>query len=290
MNKFVTLYVFILIMSACGSADSLFEDLEEFNSIDSLLANPPSPNDSTNNVPSDTIKVEDDSLHINSPKLQSEKYIIAHRGYWNNGQGIPQNSRASLKKALGLRIYGTEFDVHQTKDNVLVVNHDAKFNNISISNSTYKDLSQTSLTNGESIPKLEEFFIIWKESQTSVKLIIELKSCNVRDVIALVEKYELQDHVVYISFSKTYCKQLAEMGLGHITNYLGGDMTPLEIKNFGVGGIDYQSNVFNNHPNYIEEAKALGLSVIVWTVNSTSIIKDYVSKKVIVTTDNPSEF
>ena len=56
----------------------------------------------------------------------AQKYIIAHRGTWNKSDA-PQNSREALKKSLALKIYGTEFDVRQTKDGYFVINHDATY-------------------------------------------------------------------------------------------------------------------------------------------------------------------
>ena len=217
----------------------------------------------------------------------SKDYIIAHRGFWN--KDVPQNSRESLINALALNIYGTEFDVHQTKDGILVINHDATFNGLNISESTYLELNRYSLSNGESLPCLENFLEIRKNSRSDVRLIIELKSCNVTNLVDLVDKYGIQEQVEYISFSKNYCQQLVNKGYGFKTYYLGGNITPLERKKLGIGGIDYSVNTYDNNPTYITDAKANGLKVIVWTVNDENLIMDYISKGVIVTTDYPDQ-
>lgn len=219
--------------------------------------------------------------------ISVKDYIIAHRGYWNTDDS-PQNSRASLKRALDLNIYGTEFDIRQTKDGVLVVNHDEKFRELSISQSTYQELSQYTLSNGETLPRLEEFLAIKKQSLSTVRLIIELKICNVSDLVKLVNQYELQQQVEFISFSKDYCLQLVNLGYGTQTYYLSGDMMPSEIKELGIGGIDFENGVFANHPTYIDESKFLGLKTIVWTVNDVNSVIDYISNGVIVTTDYPN--
>lgn len=49
--------------------------------------------------------------------------VVAHRGAWKS-DGLPQNSIASLKKAISLEVAGSEFDVQLTADGVLVLNHD----------------------------------------------------------------------------------------------------------------------------------------------------------------------
>ena len=48
--------------------------------------------------------------------------VIAHRGYWKT-EGSAQNSIRSLERASEIGAYGSEFDVHLTADNVLVVYH-----------------------------------------------------------------------------------------------------------------------------------------------------------------------
>lgn len=94
--------------------------------------------------------------------------VIAHRGAWAE-KTIPQNSRASLKKAIELKCYGSEFDVHLTKDNILVVNHDNEFLGKDIASATYKELLSLKMSNGETIPTVEEFIKIAKK-KTSIKL------------------------------------------------------------------------------------------------------------------------
>src|SRR5690625_6555704 len=65
--------------------------------------------------------------------------IITHRGAWKNTE-VPQNSIASLRAAAEQGAWGSEFDVHLTKDDVLVVNHDQDFMGIDIATSTYEEL------------------------------------------------------------------------------------------------------------------------------------------------------
>ena len=49
--------------------------------------------------------------------------IIAHRGYHDLKEGIPENSILAFKKAIRYK-YVIELDVHILKDNTLVVFHD----------------------------------------------------------------------------------------------------------------------------------------------------------------------
>ena len=83
---------------------------------------------------------------------------------------------------------------------------------------------------------------------------------------------------------------MVNKGYGFKTYYLGGNITPIEIKELGIGGIDYPIKTYNNNPTYINDAKANGLKVVVWTVNNLNLMMDYISKGVIVTTDYPEFF
>lgn len=259
--------IFTLLIStfvglvACEQDESAFEDKAKYfpSSKDSLLANE----------------------HQYAP-------LIAHRGCWS-GDSLPQNSLAAFRKALGLRILGTEFDVRQTKDSQLVINHDATYKDLNISTSTYADLCKYHLSNGETIPLLEDFVKAYKECETEVLMVVELKSCNVDDVLSMLEKYEVLSNVLFISFSKNYCNKLVKKGYGPITYYLNGTMTPEAVLKAGYAGIDYRHSVFQKHPEWITEAQALGLQVIVWTVNDPTIIRDYLSQHVVVTTDKPQQ-
>ena len=214
--------------------------------------------------------------------------VIAHRGCWS-GDSLPQNSLASFRKALELNIYGTEFDVRQTKDGKLVINHDATFHGLRVASNTYSYLCQYTLPNGETIPLLEDFIRAYLATDTNVLMIVELKSCKVNDVVNMLEHYQLIPNVLFISFSKKYCNLLVQKGYGPITCYLGGDMKPEDVKKAGYGGIDYYQDVFASHSEWIEEAKALGLWVGVWTVNKLTDVQSFLSDDVIVTTDKPAK-
>lgn len=215
--------------------------------------------------------------------------IIAHRGCWS-GDSLPQNSLAAFRKALMLNILGSEFDVRQTKDGQLVINHDATYNGLTISTSTYSDLCKYQLSNGETIPLLEDFVKAYKECETEVFMVVELKSCNVDDVLSMLEKYEVLSNVLFISFSKNYCNKLVKKGYGPITYYLNGTMTPEAVLKAGYAGIDYRHSVFQKHPEWITEAQVLGLQTLVWTVNDTDLIRDYLSNDVVVTSDRAQDY
>lgn len=221
--------------------------------------------------------------------------IIAHRGSWKNTQ-VPQNSIASLQKAIGQKVWGAEFDVHLTKDNILVVNHDNDFYGIDIATSTYEELLAKKHPNGESIPTAEDYI---KEGlkQKHTKLIFELKTNRLSKertlksvVIALdlVKRLGAYEQTEFIAFDYDACLKFRELDENIPIHYLNGDKNPQEIKAVNLSGVDYHYNVFKKNPTWIQEFKDLGLKTNTWTVNSEEDMQYFIAQKIdYITTDEP---
>ena len=100
--------------------------------------------------------------------------IIAHRGAHHNTQGFKENTPAAFKKAAELGCWGIEFDLHQTADKVLVVNHDPDLQRLWGHKESIANLSFAQLRNLEpNIPSLDE---VVKEFGRHLHLFIEIKS------------------------------------------------------------------------------------------------------------------
>ena len=86
----------------------------------------------------------------------------AHRGLFDNDSDAPENSLAAFKKAVDTG-YGIELDVQLSKDDKLVVFHDATLNRMcgidgKVWDYTLEELKQFKLTDSnETIPTFEEF-------------------------------------------------------------------------------------------------------------------------------------
>lgn len=221
--------------------------------------------------------------------------IIAHRGAWKNTKD-PQNSIASMKSAVEQKAWGTEFDVHLTKDDVLILNHDNDHFGIDIGTSTYEELAAKKLANGEVLPKAEDFL---KEAlkQKKTKLVFELKTSKLgkertiksaEKTIELINKLHAQKQTEYIAFDYDACLKLKELAPKSKVHYLMGDKTPSEIKAVGLDGIDYHLSLFKKNPTWIKEAKDLKLKTNVWTVNSEEDMQYFIDNKIdYITTDEP---
>ena len=225
----------------------------------------------------------------------SQPLVVAHRGYWR-AEGSAQNSITSFKKAAEIGCWGSEFDVWLTADGVPVVFHDATVNGIRIEDTTYATLMNIQLKNGEFIPTLQQYL---QEAQKwpNCRLIFEVKphrsakrDMMISDLsVELVNMLGLASRTDYISFSKNACKRLHEIAPDAKVAYLNGDLTPEQIKEMGLTGIDYSIGTFDKHPDWPLEAKKVGLEVNVWTVDGEEGLSRYAQTQGIdiITTNDP---
>jgi glycerophosphoryl diester phosphodiesterase len=200
--------------------------------------------------------------------------VICHRGYWDT-EGSAQNSIRSLVKADSIGAWGSEFDVWMTADGKLVVNHDETFGGVTIETAKWKQLKDMRLKNGEPLPTLEQMLDCGKQLKT--KLILEMKPHTdrsqekeaARKIVKMVKEKGLEDRIEYITFSYAGMKNLKEMAPdGTPVYYLNGELSPTQLSELDVAGIDYNIGVMRDHPQWIDEAHSMGMKVNVWTVNS----------------------
>ena len=221
--------------------------------------------------------------------------IVAHRGYWRT-DGSAQNSITSLQKAAAVGCYGSEFDVWITADGVPVVFHDATINGIRIEDTTFATLMNHRLQNGEFIPTLQQYLTEGSKIE-GCQLILEIKPHRneVRDkriadmCVELVRTLGLEKKTEYISFSKVVCQRLHEITPDSKVAYLNGELSPAQIKEMGLTGIDYNEKVFVKHPEWLQEAKQLGVEVNVWTVDGEENLRHHANLQGVdlITTNDP---
>ncbi|MBR5891249.1 MAG: glycerophosphodiester phosphodiesterase [Bacteroidaceae bacterium] len=221
--------------------------------------------------------------------------MVAHRGYWQT-EGSHENSISSLKNAIALGVYGSECDVRQTADGVLVLFHNAKLDDGRVvSDMKYAELADYRLPNGERIPTFEEALVAMGDAPRKFKLVIEVKDADVSKIVAMVERYNLEKKVEYIAFGRSHCMDLIAMNKGLRVSYLAGNeksaWTPKKLKEKGFYGLDYSAGLLKSRPEWIKEAHDLGLDVNVWTVNDSVDIDRFFKQGVDkVTTDIPAVY
>lgn len=106
------------------------------------------------------------------------RFLYAHRGYHDRGQGVPENSMAAFRRAVACG-WGAELDVHLTKDGRLAVIHDSSLKRTAGADATVEALTAGELADyrlegtEERIPLLEEVLPLF---DGVAPLIIELKT------------------------------------------------------------------------------------------------------------------
>jgi glycerophosphoryl diester phosphodiesterase len=229
--------------------------------------------------------------------LCAQPKVIAHRGYWHC-EGSAENSLTALHHAHTLNgLYASELDVQMTVDGVVVVNHDPDIEKHVIETSTYKEIKDFLLPNGEKRPTLKQY--LRQARKDNVRLIIEIKEHNVNPaqneqrvvdaVRKLVRKARMQHQVEYISFSMNVCTLLKEADSTVKVAYLPRKaLTPKQVKAKSLDGIDYRTTNFDQHPEWVKEAQALGLTVNVYNPVTEEALQRFIDLGVdFITTDNP---
>jgi glycerophosphoryl diester phosphodiesterase len=220
--------------------------------------------------------------------------VVAHRGAWKT-KGLPQNSIESLREAMRLGCAGSEFDVHMTADSVLVLCHDNNYFGKVIEKHTYAELAETKLSNGETIPTLEKALMEGMK-QTDMRLFLEIKSSSTveRTVLSaekiakLVNETGAQPWVFYISFDYEAIKRVKQLFPSSMVAYLSGNVSPEQLKKDKITGLDYHHSVFEKDTSMITTAQKLGLSLNVWTINSSETMDLFLNQNVdYITTDEP---
>lgn len=212
--------------------------------------------------------------NIQSSMKTATTQVVAHRGAWKNND-LPQNSIASLKQAIALGCAGSETDVHMTADSFLVINHDNKWGDLTIQKNTLAEVRKKKLSDGESLPLLEDFLSIIKQ-QKNTKLVLEIKpsvrgrewaDATVQKIVKMVQQMEVEPWIVYISFDYEMVKEVLRLDPSANTQYLNGDKAPEQLKQDGIKGVDYHYSVFQKHPEWIQSAKENNIDLDAWTVN-----------------------
>lgn len=222
--------------------------------------------------------------------------VIAHRGHWQY-ESSAQNSISSLRNAIAIGAWGSEFDVLLTSDSVLVVCHGPEHDGRTVEETPYATVKESLLANGETLPTLEAYLAAGRKAKRT-RLVLEIKSLStpekesqaVRQVLETVKRLKAEKQVEYIAFSRHVVEEMLRLAPEAPIAYLNGDLTPAELKEMGCSGLDYHYSLIQAHPEWVEQAHDLGLTVNVWTVDRPEVMQEMIDRGVdFITTNRPAE-
>ena len=223
--------------------------------------------------------------------------VIAHRGYWT-APNSAQNSLASFSKADSVGAFGSEMDVWLTADDKLIVNHDRiyKGTEIDMEKGTLKEITSIVLPNGENIPTLDAYLRL-VAAKPDTRLVLEMKSLSdlrredlaAEKIVKALRKYNLLDRTDIIAFSINACLAFRKLLPDGRIFYLNGDLSPAQHQGGSASPASTtRCAVLRKHPEWVEQAKKLGLEVNVWTVDEEEDMRYFIDLGVdYITTDYP---
>jgi glycerophosphoryl diester phosphodiesterase len=195
----------------------------------------------------------------------------------------PENTLSSFRRALELGVDAVELDVRRTKDNELVVIHNADVNKTTdgsgaVNELTLEEIQRFVTEKGEHVPTLED---VLDAVAKRVKVLVELKETGTEEqVIDLIRKKRLIENVIIISFHEDVLRKVRELsdevetGLIYVRhkNPIGA---ALDLK------AEYLLPLYRfTHSANVRKAHEAGLKVFVWTINSKEEAEEYKKKGV----------
>ena len=232
---------------------------------------------------------------IAPPKVQ----IIGHRGA---SFIAPENTVASAKLAWELGADGVEVDIHLSKDNKVIVSHDANTKRISGKDYKIKETNSETLRKldagsfkdekykGEKIPFLEEIIQTVPDGK---ELVVEIK-CRSEVLPYLKEVINNSGRnrkIVFISFDFQTISDAKKVFPANSCYWLCSDSVLLEnnigkVAEAGLEGISLGYEIINE--KVMEKAEKLNLEVFSWTIDDPSEARRLISLGVKgITTNRP---
>jgi len=226
-------------------------------------------------------------LILNSFILSAQTKVIAHRGF---SSAAPENTMAAFQKAIDVNADCFELDVRKTKDDSLIVIHDATVDRTSsngfkgkVSELNYSELTKARVGytekfgdkfKDEKIPTLREALMLAKGK---IKVCIEMKVYGVEDeVYQLLKELNMINDVIIFSFHCPVLIKFHHLDKNIKTLYLFNyaDKTSIDyarIIESDYIGVGYDTKVT---PELVSYAHKNNLELWKWTVDKEEDMKE----------------
>ena len=222
-----------------------------------------------------------------------EVRFVAHRGY---SSVAPENTLAAYRLAKHMGYTYAECDVSITKDGVAVLLHDSSIDRTSNGSGNISELNYDDIKNldfgswksaeyaGEKIPTFEEFIALCAE--LGIHPYIELKKGGgysqekVNELVAIVEKYGMEDNCSWISFESSYLKYVKNADATARLGYVSSSTITQSLINTAKSLLNGSNEVFLDMSyGQINDTTALlvasnGIELEAWTADTTAKVKN----------------
>lgn len=212
-------------------------------------------------------------------------YLTAHRGITAYA---PENTIPSYEKAVELGFYTAECDIHLTKDNVWVLNHNSDTNGMFFEMGEIKDFTLEELKTftykrgvnfwqeGLEIATLDEYLDVFVGTETRPQIEIKADGYDMLyTVVEAVEAKDLVEEAIVISFDLKQLEVIHELNPEIELWYLIDEITPEEIARAQALSekVWLSPNFEKNDKASIQLALDAGIGVSFWTVNTVEDAK-----------------
>lgn len=219
---------------------------------------------------------------------------FAHRGF--SGK-YPENTMLAFQKALDEGVDGIELDVQMTGDKELVIIHDESVDRTtdgkglvaSYALEELKKLDASYIYRGEMgfnpIPTLREYFELVKDSPIVTN--IELKTgineyTGIEEkVYALIKEYHLEDRIIISSFNHYSVMRMKAMAPELVCGFLSDTWIYEAGRYTKSHGVEcYHPSAVQLKKEIVDEAKAEGIVINTWTVNTEEQVRELYARGV----------
>jgi glycerophosphoryl diester phosphodiesterase len=201
--------------------------------------------------------------------------IMGHRGA---ASLEPENTLLSISRAIEIGVDAVEIDVHLSKDNEVVVIHDATVDRTTngsgfVRSHSVEQLKELDAGKGERIPTLQEVIDCMGKR---AKLVIELKEEGTEEqVLELIHKNNIVDDVYVISFWHKLVKRIkdAEQSIKTGVLLVGCPVDACVATQASADAL-VMRYTFVDKP-FVEIAQEAGLKVFIWNIDDPNLVKPY---------------
>lgn len=236
---------------------------------------------------------------ISGGNSMSDIRLTAHRGA---SVHRPENTMAAFRTAVALGVDCIELDLRTTSDGVLVVSHDENLSRTTgvdrdVNQMSYQDLRKLRAGNGysaeydgERIPTFEE--VLEMAEKAGIRLDTEIKPDtlsteeDMKNLIALIERYQMQDLCTLSSENYTVLRRIKQYRPGITTNYVVGKQAKR------IESLRYADEISMNlnavTAETVRQAHDAGKRLLAWTADTPAEIRAMTDLRVDgIITDNP---